>query len=319
MHARVSEPEQLAVGIARKPGGLASAEDVGEVADRVARVGSIERRTWTGVASGASGHRPRRRESVAEAGFNFRLDRAAVDRLLGLRPRAREAICQEAGDRAGLGPDWSEQGGVSSGRGWPYGQPGQIAGLPLQCDLRLLGLAVFTPSTGRGEPQLRQTSARFAGRVRGGASLRLGNDWSFQGQVELTSIDLHTLNQVDLDSIAWQPGGSLAGLPLSSTDMNPPDRLRARSISTSTMRPCSRCPFSVSSAGFRLSARWVVQDGAPGRHHRQPATDHRILHLGGTPGSAPCHGTVGFDTELNLEVLVNTNQIIPETGQRSSR
>lgn len=26
-------------------------------------------------------------------------------------------------------------------------------------------------------------------------------------------------------------------------------------------------------------------------------------------------GTVGFDGQLNLEVLINTNQIIPETGQ----
>ncbi len=47
--------------------------------------------------------------------------------------------------------------------------------------------------------------------------------------------------------------------------------------------------------------------------HRQLNID--LFTLQGRLAQLHITGTVGFDGQLNLEVLINTNQIIPQTGQ----
>lgn len=273
------------------------------------RVDPLNGELMGGVASGVLwGTTPA--TGSAETGFNFRLDRAAVNRLLVFAPELARHVSGLGTVQASgrLDQDLRAEVGLTVNQG-------QIAGLPLH-DLRLPASLVFTPSTGAGSLQLRQTSARFAGgRVRGDASLRLGNDRSFQGQVELTSIDLHTLNQVGSDSNRLATGRISGRIALSSTDMNLPDRLRgtvnldlddAALFSVPVFRELGR--FLGSAQGGLFEDGDLVATIANRQLIIESFTlEGRLVQLHAT-------GTVGFDTQLNLEVLVNTNQIIPETG-----
>ncbi len=98
----------------------------------------------------------------AEAGFNFRLDRAAVDRLPVFAPELANYVSGLGTVQASgrLDQDLRAEVGLTVNQG-------QIAGLPLN-DLRLPASLVFTPSTGAGSLQL-QPDFRT---VRGGARSR---------------------------------------------------------------------------------------------------------------------------------------------------
>src|SRR5262249_4944990 len=88
---------------------------------------------------------------------------------------------------------------------------------------------VISPQTGAGVLNLRHWSARLSGgQIRGNAVFRLGEDRSFQSQVQLSAIDLQTLMRIETD--ASRPGtGKVSGkIALSGPDPSRVDRYRGR-------------------------------------------------------------------------------------------
>ncbi|SIO66682.1 translocation and assembly module TamB [Singulisphaera sp. GP187] len=245
-----------------------------------------------------------------EVGFNLRIERAALKRMLVVAPML-------AGQISGLGTlqcsgrfDQELRANV----GLTVDQA-QFAGLPIR-EFQAPVVVVFSPASGAGTVQIRPSFARVAGgQVRGDGSFRVGTDRSFQGQVQLTGVDLHTLNRLGSDSNRLATGRISGQISLSGTDLNLPERYRGKVNLDLDDAALFSIPVFREVERFLGSARGgLFEDGdlVGTIANRQLiiesfALEGRLVQLHIT-------GTVGFDTQLNLEVLVNTNKIIPETG-----
>jgi translocation and assembly module TamB len=192
----------------------------------------------------------------------------------------------------------------------------RVAGYPLS-GLQLPAGLVVTPETGSGTVTIRRAHARLAGgRVEGDATLHIGRDRSFQGQAQIADLDLQTITRLGSDA-SRPPSGRIGGrVSVSGTDPARPESYRGRVdlsltdasvFSIPVFREIDRFLGAARGGLFEQgeligsisNRRFVVEDlGLEGR----------LVQLHAT-------GTVGFDERLNLEVLVNTSQIIPETGQ----
>ncbi|WP_406697260.1 AsmA-like C-terminal region-containing protein [Singulisphaera sp. Ch08] len=246
----------------------------------------------------------------AEVGFNLRIERAALKRMLVFAPDLASRISglgtlqftgsfdQELRANASLSVDQA-----------------QFAGLPIS-EFQAPVVLAFTPSTGTGTVQIRPSSARVAGgQVRGDGSFRVGADRSFQGQVKLADIDLHTLNRLGSDSHRLATGRISGQISLAGPDLNLPERYRGRVILDLDDAALFSIPIFREVEKFLGSARGgLFEDGdlVGTIANRQLIVES--LALEGRLVQLHITGTVGFDTQLNLEVLVNTNKIIPETG-----
>ncbi len=176
---------------------------------------------------------------------------------------------------------------------------------------------VLEPATGSGVVTVRHWSTRLAGgQVRGDARLRLGNDRSFQAQVQLADVDLQAITRLESD-VARPATGKIAGrINLAGTDPTQPQHYRGKVVLDLDDASLVSLPVFREIDRFLGAARGgLFEDG---NLIGTIANRHLIVEtftLEGRLVQLLATGTVGFDSQLNLEVLINTNQIIPETGQ----
>lgn len=250
-------------------------------------------------------------QSAPEVGFNLRLERVTLKRFLSFVPAWASYV-------AGLG-SLQVTGTYNDALRADVGlnvEQARVVGLPVS-ELRMPATFVFNPSSGTGSVQLRPSTARVSGgQVRGDASFRIGSDRTFQGQVQLADIDLQTLNRLATDSSRLASGRISGRISLSGPDPSQPERYRGRvNLDLDDAALFSIPIFREVEKFFGAARGGLFEDGdlvaAIGNRQlliESFSLEGRLVQLHMT-------GTVGFDTQLNLEVLVNTSQLIPETGQ----
>ena len=93
------------------------------------------------------------------------------------------------------------------------------------------------------------------------------------------------------------------------------DAIAVESCSISTMPRSFRSPSSAIDRFLGSAGGGLFEDGdlVGTIANRQLIVE--MLTLEGRIVQLHAAGTVGFDSQVNLEVLINTNQLIPETGQ----
>ena len=207
------------------------------------------------------------------------------------------------------------------GRGQRPHAPGLAASR--SAELRLPAEITFIPAEGTGSSS---RAVDGPGRRGAGSSAtawhRVGVDQSFSADLSLTDIDVETIGRG-----SSRPRRSPA---------------RARSTAGSRSAAPTRPPQPVSAAGSTSTCDDasigdipVIRELEPVPRARRRAAASRTgdlhatianrqilvdeLTLAGPGAPDPRHGRVGFDGGLDLAVLVNTNQIIPQTGQALAR
>ena len=192
----------------------------------------------------------------------------------------------------------------------------RLAGLPLS-ELRAPAVLVVTPGSGTGSLRIPRLSARIAGgEVRGDLLFRLGDDQSFNANLQLASLELETLTRIA--STTSQPAsGRITGrVTLAGPNPAEPERFRGRVNLDLSDASLVQIPVFREIDRFLGSASGgIFEDGDLVGVVANRNLMVESLTLAGRLAQVHGTGTVGFDGRLNLEMLVNTNQIIPQTGQ----
>ena len=196
----------------------------------------------------------------------------------------------------------------------------RIFGLPIR-DFLLPAEVTVAPGTGSGLVRIHHWSARLAGgRVEGDARINLGQDRGFSGGLRLNGIDLETLTRLET-GMRHPAAGRITG----TASFSGRDYLRRRGLR-------GRIDLDLDDASlfevpvFRELGRFlgaaqggVFEDGDLHATLGERELNVEQLTLEGRVVQIHASGTVGYDQALNLEVLVNTAQVIPETGQALAR
>jgi translocation and assembly module TamB len=193
---------------------------------------------------------------------------------------------------------------------------GTLFRLPV-ANLRAPANLLYTPATSRGSLVVPDWSTRLAGgRVQGNARFQVGLDRSFQADLRLESLDLETIVR-SLSDVRRPASGKINGrIQLQGTNPDDPRALRGRAVLDLDDASVVELPIFREIDRFLGSSRGgLFEDGdmiatvAHGQIMIDPLTlEGRAVQLHMT-------GTVNFDTRLELEVLVNTRELIPQTGQ----
>ena len=146
--------------------------------------------------------------------------------------------------------------------------------------------------------------------------LRIGEDRSFQGDLRLVNIDLEAISR--LESNDRQPAsGKISG----RITLSGPDPANVRDYSVRVELDLDDASF-VSVPVFRELDRFLggsrgglFEKGELNGVIANRAIAIETLTLEGRMAQVHATGTVGFNGQLNLEVLVNTNQIIAQSGE----
>ncbi len=274
------------------------------------RIDSIRGDLVGGVAQGSAwGRTPA--GGPRSSGFELETDRASLSRLLALAPplakRADGYGTLRLAGRVGEALDMNAELTVTTAR---------LAGVPI-ADLRIPAEFVYQPAEGRGTLQARRWTARVAGgRAQGTGWLRVGPDTSFSAEVELADVDVESLMRIGTTEA--RPGSGKVNGHLS---IGGPDPARPKSY-----RGQVRLGLHDASIGdipvIRALDRFLgaAQGGAfEAGHLRATIADGRLLvddlRLEGRVLQIHATGAVSFAGAVDLTVLVNTNQIIPQTGE----
>jgi len=192
----------------------------------------------------------------------------------------------------------------------------RVMKLPLT-DLRLPGELDLSPTTGVGSFHARHWTGRFAGgSVMGNALIRLGEDRSFQSEVRLDNVDLEVVSR--LESIGKRPAsGKLSG-KISLNGPNPAHVARMRGRFDLDLDDASlvELPVVRELDRFLGSARGggLFEDGDVHGTIYNRTLFVEQLTLQGKLVQVHATGSVTLDGGLNLEVLVNTNQTVSQSG-----
>jgi translocation and assembly module TamB len=192
----------------------------------------------------------------------------------------------------------------------------RLGGVPI-ADLRVPAEFTYHPAEDRGTLQLRRWTARVAGgRAQGAGWVRVGVDKSFSTDVELVDVDVESLMRIG--SAEARPGsGKVNGrVTIAGTDPDRPRSYRGQirlglhdaSIGDiPVIRGIDR--FLGAAQGGAFEKGWLRASIADGRVLVDDLRlEGRVLQIHGT-------GVVSFNGAVDLAVLVNTNQIIPQTGE----
>ena len=175
----------------------------------------------------------------------------------------------------------------------------------------------MTPGSGTGSLRIPRLSARIAGgEVRGDLLFRLGDDQSFNANLQLASLELETLTRIA--STTSQPASGRITGRVTLTGPNPAEPGGFKGRVTLDLSDASLVQIPV----FREIDRFlgsasggIFEDGDLVGVVVNKNLMVETLTLAGRLAQVHGTGTVGFDGRLNLEMLVNTSQIIPQTGQ----
>lgn len=281
------------------------------VTPSVWRVDPLNGELLGGLANGFVWGTGRSNESARKMGFELEIDRAPLRHSLAIVPILAQQVEGYGTVRlAGTVQDTFRANGEL------LVPTAQFAGLPLR-ELRVPVDLVITPETGAGALHVREWNARFAGgHIRGNAVLRVGEDRSFQSEVRLSAIDLEAIARLQSDTRRPASGKITGRIALAGPDPALLSRYKGRVALDLDDASLVSIPVFRELDKFLGNARGgLFEDGdlTGTITNRQLIVD--MLTLEGRLAQIHATGTVGFDGQLNLEVAVNTSQIIPETGE----
>jgi translocation and assembly module TamB len=243
--------------------------------------------------------------------FDFKIDRASLPRMLGGIPSlARGAEGFGSLRAAGL---LDETLHASAEILVPRAR---VHGLPV-AELRFPAEIEVSPTTGAGSIHARHWTAHLAGgSIRGSTWLRLGEDRSFNSDVQLTGLDLEILSRLQ-DTGKHPATGRLSG-DISLNGPNPNDLAKVRGRVDLDLDEASLVEMPV----FRELDRFLgasrggglFEDGDIHGTIANRTLFVEALTLEGRIVQLHATGSITFDGGLDLEVLVNTKDVIPQSG-----
>lgn len=244
-------------------------------------------------------------------GFNVRIDRAPLKQVLVSLPRLSANV--EGSATLRLRGDLAEALRVE---GDLQLADARLAGLPVG-EFHAPAELIVTPASGNGALHLRRLSARLAGGVvRGDGTFRIGQDRAFESQAQLAGVDLQAFTRLMSDSKNASSGRLSGRVSLAGPDLAAVERYRGKILLDLDEASLFNLPVFREIDRFLGSARGgLFEDGDLVATIANRQVFVEMLTLEGRIVQLHASGTVGFDTTLNLEVLINTNQIIPQTGQ----
>lgn len=192
----------------------------------------------------------------------------------------------------------------------------RVFGLPLD-ELRAPAELTYNANGNTGSLIVRDATARFGGgQLRMRSRFQFGDDPRYQAHLQLTKLDLEGATRAASDAQRTASGRISGDIELNGP--NPDDIKRMKGRINLDLSDASIVELPV----FREIDRFLgasrgglfEQGNLSGQiANRQLLVDQ--LALRGRLVQIHANGTIGFDEQLNLEVLINTNQLIPETGQ----
>jgi translocation and assembly module TamB len=192
----------------------------------------------------------------------------------------------------------------------------RMAGLPLT-ELRIPAELATPGGNGSGVLHVRRWSARFAGgQIRGDASFRVGSDHSFRSEAVLTDVDLESIARIYTEARRPASGQVSGKVTVGGSDPSQTKTYRGKvdlalnDASVFALPVFREIDKLLGSARGGLFEEGHLSGTIAGR---QIIVDP--LTMEGRLAQMHASGTVGFDGQLNLVVLVNTNEIISQTGQ----
>ncbi len=246
-------------------------------------------------------------------GMNFELqtDRAALHRLFAFAPDLNKRLDGTSSVRLTGRMDDSLRANaeITVPQAKFYGLPINDLRIPAELNVHL--------AAANGLLSVRRWTARLSGgRVQGSATMRVGFDRSYNVDVNLTDIDIETFSRAESND--GRPGsGKINGrISLSGPDPTLPQRLRGKVELSLNDASLGEIPVIRELDRFLGAARGgVVEEGSmlATIGDRQISIDQ--LTLAGRVIQVHATGLVSFDGGLDLAVLVNTNQIISQSGQ----
>ena len=274
------------------------------------RVDSIRGELAGGVASGVAwGATPK--DGPRAVNFEIETDRAALARLLAFAPGVAKSA--EGFGTLRIAGRLQETLAADAELSVTNARLGGVA----IADLRAPADITYHPAERRGTLRVSRAMGRAAGgRVQGSGWLRFGIDKAFSADLTLADVDVESLMRIG--STAARPGsGKVNGrLTLAGTDPALPRTFRGRIEMGLHDASIGDIPI------IRTLDRFLgaAQGGAfESGGLRATIADGRILvddlRLEGRILQVHATGVVTLVGAVDLVVLVNTNQIIPETGE----
>ncbi|MDX2037601.1 MAG: AsmA-like C-terminal region-containing protein [Isosphaeraceae bacterium] len=275
------------------------------------RVDDASGELFGGALSGSVGRRAATPDEPAPpVAVELRLDRAPIARLIepwvGTRADvsgfASIAVSGRTGGSTLLGFD------IAAGKANLFGIPSSELRGRVELALEADGKT--------GSARLRRYTGRIAGgSITGSASARLGTDQSISAQAILTNIDLETIAR-RMTTSARPGSGKVSGRIDVEGPRFEPTRMRGRIELDLDDASLVEIPILSELERFLGSARGgLIEDG----DLRGTLTSGRLqidsLTLVGRLFQIHASGIVELDGRLAIDVFVNTNQLIPETGQ----
>ncbi len=270
----------------------------------------VEGTLFGGVAGGgASG--VLRSGALGQSSFDFRIDRASVPKLLASVPALARGASGYGSLRAAGRLDESLH--LTAEVDIPQTL---LHGMTLT-DVRMPVDINVSPTSGVGLAQARRWTARLAGgQVQGNSWMRLGGDKAFQSDIRLTGVDLEFLSRIGAIS-SKASSGKLSG-NLSLNGPNPEEISKLRGRFTFDLDDASLVSLPI----FRELDRFLgaskggglFEDGDLSGNIANQTIYIEQMTLNGRLVQVHALGSITFGGGLNLEVLVNTNQIIPQSG-----
>jgi translocation and assembly module TamB len=189
-------------------------------------------------------------------------------------------------------------------------------GLPMT-QLHVPAELTIAQSSGNGWLHVRRWTARLAGGpLWGNASFRVGSDGNFHSETHFDEVDLESFARIELD-MRRPVAGKLAG-QITLDSPQPSQLKRLKGNVSLDLDDGSLIEVPVIREIIRMLGSHgggLFQEGdLEGRiANEQFIVDH--LALKGQLVQMHSSGTIGFNGQLNLYVLVNTSLLIPQAGQ----
>jgi translocation and assembly module TamB len=246
-------------------------------------------------------------------GFEATIDQAELAQALGVFPEWARHLQGTARLRLG---GYYRDGLRASGAAFVVN--GRIYGLPLN---ELHVPVEISAGSGPGTLTIRHWTARLAGgRVSGSARFGLETAHGFRTEMQWAGIDLEMIVRL-WPEVRRPASGRISGrLRLSGPDLAQLARYQGKVQADLDDASLVELPVFRELDRFLGSAHGgIFEDGdlEATIAHRQILIDR--LTLVGRAVQLHAAGTIGFDSQLNLLVFVNTNEIIAQTGQALMR
>ncbi len=260
----------------------------------------------TGQAQGTLASGTNRR-----VGYEFKVDRVSLPRLMVGVPSLAHAV-EGSGSLHVLGR-FDEEVRASVEVRVPRAV---VMKLPIS-ELRVPGELELDPATGSGSFHARHWSTRLAGgSVHGTTSLRLGGDRTFQSDVEMSGVDLGIITRLESDT--KRPASGKLSAKINLNGPNPANIAKIRGRIDADLDDASlvELPVLREIDRFLGPARGggLFEDGDLHGTIYNKTLFVEQMTLEGKLVQVHVTGTITFEGGLNLQVLVNTNQIIPQSG-----